>query len=91
MILIDIPMPESCIECPCMYDYIQCTALKDNEHESLSACDDYAKRQEWCPLKEVVLCKDCKKRNSWECWQYFFGRIKIPDDWFCADGERNTT
>ena len=35
----------------------------------------------------VVRCKDCKKRNSWECWQYFFGRIKIPDDWFCADGE----
>ena len=41
-------------------------------------------------LKEqeaIVRCKDCKKRNSWECWQYFFGRIKIPDDWFCADGE----
>lgn len=34
----------------------------------------------------VVRCKDCKKRDSWECWQYFFGRIKIPDDWFCADG-----
>ena len=44
-------------------------------------------------LKEqeaVVRCKDCKKRDSWECWQYFFGRIKIPDDWFCADGERKS-
>lgn len=38
--------------------------------------------------KEIVRCKDCKKRNSWECWQYFFGRIKIPDDWYCADGEK---
>lgn len=37
---------------------------------------------------EVIRCKDCKKRESWECWQYFFGRIKIPDDWFCADGVR---
>lgn len=37
---------------------------------------------------QIVRCKNCKKRNSWECWQYFFGRIKIPDDWFCADGER---
>ena len=36
----------------------------------------------------IIRCKDCKKRNSWECWQYFFGRIKIPDDWFCADGEK---
>ena len=38
--------------------------------------------------KELIRCKDCKKRESWECWQYFFGRIKIPDDWFCADGEK---
>lgn len=38
--------------------------------------------------KELVRCKDCKKRNSWECWQYFFGRLNIPDEWFCADGER---
>lgn len=35
----------------------------------------------------IVRCKECKKHNSWECWQYFFGRIKIPDDWFCADGD----
>ena len=39
-------------------------------------------------IATIVRCKDCKKRNSWECWQYFFGRIKIPEDWFCADGER---
>ena len=36
---------------------------------------------------QIVRCKNCKKRESWECWQYFLGRIKIPDDWFCADGE----
>lgn len=39
-------------------------------------------------LVRVVRCKDCKKRNSWNCWQYFSGRIKIPDDWYCADGEK---
>jgi hypothetical protein len=37
---------------------------------------------------QIVRCKDCKKRDSWECWQYFLGRLKIPDDWYCADGER---
>ena len=42
-------------------------------------------------LVRVVRCKDCKKRNSWECWQYFFGRIKIQDDWYCADGEKADT
>ena len=46
---------------------------------------DYALKEK---PKELVRCKDCKKSNSWECWQYFFGRIKIPEDWYCADGER---
>ena len=43
------------------------------------------------PFKDVVSvvrCKDCKRRDSWECWQYFLGRMKVPDDWFCADGEK---
>ena len=35
----------------------------------------------------VVRCKDCKKHNTWECWQYFFGRMNLPDDYYCADGE----
>lgn len=35
----------------------------------------------------VVRCKDCKNRNSWECWQYFFGRMNLPDDYYCADGK----
>ena len=37
--------------------------------------------------KRLIRCKDCKKRNQWECWQYFLGRMNLPDDWFCADGE----
>ena len=41
------------------------------------------------PIPKVVRCKDCKKRNTWECWQYFFGRMKLPDDYYCADGESN--
>jgi len=36
---------------------------------------------------ELIRCKDCKKRNTWECWQYFFGRMNLPDDYYCADGE----
>jgi len=35
----------------------------------------------------VVRCKDCKKHNTWECWQYFFGRMNLPDDYYCADAE----
>lgn len=39
---------------------------------------------------DIVHCKDCKKRNTWECWQYFLGRPGLKDDWFCADGEPKT-
>ena len=95
MILIDRPMPEACNVCPCMYDYIQCTALKDNEHESLSACDDYTKRQEWCPLKEVVQCKDCKHGgldffgvNGYWCSAHAEWHA---GNWFCADGKQKDT
>ena len=68
-------------------DYFNLIDFAYNESgrlESLSRMlDELLKEQE-----AVVRCKDCKKRDSWECWQYFLGRIKIPDDWFCADGER---
>ena len=90
MILIDKPMPKACDVCPCMYDYIACHALKDDSKESLSACDDYTKRQEWCPLKELVRCKDCK----WQKWAdadsevIYCGLYDFSRDmnWFCADG-----
>ena len=86
-------MPEACDVCPCMYDYIQCTALKDNAHESLSACDDYTKRQAWCPIKEVVQCKDCKYvAPDMECGHPNetlnpLSRNNGNPNWFCADAE----
>lgn len=36
---------------------------------------------------EIVLCKDCAFRNEINCLQYY-RRSELPDDWFCADGER---
>ena len=86
--LVDRQMPTACDECPCMYDYIQCTALKDNAKQSLSAVDDYTIRQPWCPLKEVVKCKDCRfyRGNGW-CNRSGI-HLEVNDDWFCADGRR---
>lgn len=39
---------------------------------------------------ELVRCKDCKHRDKYDCNKLTFGDIKcgVPDDWFCADGER---
>lgn len=34
---------------------------------------------------EVVRCKDCKKRYTWECPCCYY--YKASDDWFCGSGE----
>ena len=37
--------------------------------------------------RELVVCKDCTMRNEINCPQYY-RRTELPDDYFCADGER---
>ena len=91
--LVDRPMPTACDECPCMYDYIQCTALKDNAKESLSAVDDYTVRQTWCPIKKVVRCKECRywdEGHTEECENsdsVCFHNGWCSPDFYCGDGE----
>lgn len=36
---------------------------------------------------ELIRCKDCTLRNEINCPQYY-RRTELPDDYFCADGER---
>ena len=40
--------------------------------------------------QEIVRCKDCKRRGTYDCPVYVGGdgMHSEPDDWFCADGER---
>lgn len=42
--------------------------------------------------RELVFCKDCKKRNDYECPVHVGGgkpgECDTPDDWYCADGEK---
>ena len=39
---------------------------------------------------QIVRCKDCKRRGSYQCPVYVGGdgMCSEPDNWFCADGER---
>ena len=57
---------------------------KEHEHEVCANCPvdkDY---------EEVIRCKDCKRRGTYQCPVYVGGdgMCSEPDDWFCADGER---
>ena len=91
MIQIDKPMPEGCDVCPLMYDYIQCNALPEGceDDDDFNNYEfDWTKRPDWCPLKEIVRCKDCKKHDTYDCNITYLTTQKTPNDWFCADGER---
>lgn len=93
MLLIDLQMPEACDVCPLNYDFCWCKGFKEGEFDKYS--DDWndqvcegEHRPEYCPLKEIVWCKDCKKlgytNSHWFC--KWLNRC-VDEDWFCADGE----
>lgn len=104
MIQIDLPIPESCYDCPMNYDFSWCLALSREEWEKYE--DDWSlqvgkaeHRPEYCPLKEqpeIIMCKDCKHMKVLPC--DIHGHIPIYCtnlsiyseglDWFCADGRR---
>lgn len=98
MILIDLPMPEACDVCPFNYDFCWCTAFRNNDEWEKHSDDwndhvcDRKTRPEYCPLKEIVMCKDCVNSETSRCPCHSSGDPYIDwdpdDDWFCADGER---
>ena len=58
MILVNLPMPEACDECPFNYDFIGCRAINDDAWEKYG--DDWNDnvcerndRPDYCPLIEV--------------------------------------
>jgi len=55
-------------------------ALKSDLDETLAVLGDQP---------EIVRCADCTFRNEINCPQYY-RRNELPDDWFCADGERKS-
>ena len=38
--------------------------------------------------RQIVMCKNCKKRETMYCPFYWRYKGTKYDDWFCADGER---
>lgn len=68
--------------------------LKEQEHKDRLY---HALEEDWKRLKEllneqpeIVRCRDCKRRGTYDCPVYVGGdgMYSEPDDWFCADVER---
>lgn len=63
-----------------------------NEHGYWDFSCEIAPKEKpnWCPLRELVRCEDCKKRRTPNC-PLVYGRETSTtgnDDWYCANGER---
>lgn len=93
MILIDLPMPEACDVCPFNYDFCWCNAFGDHDDKWEKYSEDWNNhvcdretRPEYCPLKEIVRCKDCKHRPELKLYsdrQGNYTAIEFPDGSKC--------
>lgn len=79
MLIVDMPMPKNCGECPFVTPYSRCVFIGNY-------AIDENRRAENCPIKgELVRCGECKHKDA-PCPEYVMNGKN--NDWFCADGER---
>jgi hypothetical protein len=90
LVIKDMELPKSCKKCPFKAMFPN-TGLKNG------VCNDLHlpfKRHQYCPLIEIITCKDCKYyRNrdgdEW-CTTHSFkdNKFFVREDYHCADAER---
>lgn len=90
-------MPKGCAECPCILEEWMCGAKGLYVHNEL--INPFKERPNWCPLAEVVRCKDCKygtwkiskldnKTKVYECAIHAVFENDFGDNGYCSFGER---
>ena len=87
MILVNVPMPERCYECP-FADGIYCNAMDDKPIPKMVWIK---RRPYWCPIKgEVVTCGECKFADKQPDHGYYCRQLDIYTDgnWYCAGAQR---
>ena len=91
MLIVDMPMPKNCGECPLLYmEIVRCT-VNGND------CTEYgAERPDWCPIKgDLVTCGECrytlKKETPVGTVKYDCVLHKgwYDADHYCGHGERH--
>ena len=100
MIQVNLQMPKACDVCPFNYDFCWCKAFDDDDEAWEKVKDDWnlnvcerEERPEYCPLKEVITCKNCKYvAPDMVCGHPNetlnpLSRNDGNPDWSCADAE----
>ena len=93
MIVIDMPMPTNCLDCPACNEYLMCAIPANGKGLGENDVREYGQsRPEWCPLKEITLCKDCKQSgidSTGHPRYWCSAHSEYHDgDWFCAGGKQ---
>ena len=89
MLILDMPMPRACDDCPMLDesgDYPMCRISEETRGYNFNTRE---KRMDICPIKgELVQCKGCKKQGTDNCEREYYLYGGRSNNWYCADGER---
>ena len=62
-------MPKNCIDCPACNEYLMCAIPCNGRKWGENDVREFGQgRPEWCPMKELVRCKDCKHFAVIDYW-----------------------
>jgi hypothetical protein len=81
----DMEMPKYCNDCEFCHDSFGYCNLASEYIPGYSFFKDENEKPDFCPLAEIVTCKDCKHNRDGVCPNY---RHFVDDNFYCADAER---
>lgn len=92
----DFPMPKNCFECLLYEEDLKFCIVGSQGCVNRYGYDPN-KKPSWCPLIEIIWCKDCMFWNEGNCYcediavrglEYYVGDIYTEENDFCKHGRR---
>ena len=84
MLIVDMPMPKNCKECPAKEWGGACAITKQFE-----MCEGIPS---WCPIKgEIARCGECRYYKAFDDGTYghcIISNASMMKDWYCRHGKR---
>ena len=92
MLIVDMPMPKRCFDCP-MHDYVsnRSSSLPSvvrpvcNAHHELTPIPNGNERPDWCPIKGVLPDEHVDLIDRDEMFEAIYSRVALIDS--CPEGK----